>query len=138
MKIGTKEEFIEIEELERNPEGSPCAGDVKDKVALALREFSGSYDEIWLELPEMERFVAELEIIDEKRSGGAKISSMSPEEFVLETRSSDVLGHMEIEAQLHRYQYSGSKYWPIHLTGGFETQPETIRQLISYFKALTN
>jgi hypothetical protein len=34
---------------------------------------------------------------------------------------------MEIEAQLHRYQYSnGSKYWPIYLLGGFEVQPETI------------
>jgi hypothetical protein len=138
MKIGTKEEFIEIEELEREPEGSPCAGDVNVSVALALQEFSGSYDGVWLALPEMERFVGELEILDEKRNGSAKISSMSPEEFVLEIRSSDTLGHMEIEAQLHRHQYSGPKYWPIHLNGGFETQPETIRQLISCFKALTN
>jgi len=138
MKIGTKEEFIEIEELEREPEGSPCAGDVNVSVALALQEFSGSYDGVWLALPEMERFVAELEILDEKRNGSAKISSMSPEEFVLEIRSSDTLGHMEIEAKLHRHQYSGPKYWPIHLKGGFETQPETIRLLISCFKALTN
>ncbi|KZZ50444.1 hypothetical protein A3759_17100 [Thalassolituus sp. HI0120] len=138
MKIGTKEEYIELEELERNPEGSPCAGDVHVSVALVLKAFSGSYDGIRLELPEMQRFIAELETLDEKRNGSAKISSMSPEEFVLEIRSSDALGHMEIEAQLHRYQYSGPKYWPIHLKGGFETQPETIRQLILCFKSLTN
>ncbi len=138
MKIGTKEEFIEIEELERNPEGSPYAGDVNVSIALALQAFSGSYDGVWLELPEMERFVAELEILDEKRNGSAKISSMSLEEFVLEIRSSDTLGSMEIEAQLHRYQYSGHKYWSINLKGGFETQPETIRRLISCFKALIN
>ncbi|QFT12986.1 hypothetical protein [Vibrio sp. THAF190c] len=138
MKIGTKEEYIELEELERNPEGSPCAGDVNVSVALALQAFSGSHDGIWFELPEIERFIAELETLDEKRNGNAKISSMSPEEFVLEIRSSDALRHMEIEVQLHRYQYSGPKYWPIHLNGGFETQPETIRQLISCFKSLTN
>lgn len=138
MKIGTKEEYVEIVELERNPEGTPCAGDVNITVALSLQAFSGSYDGIWLELPEMERFIAELEILDEKRSGNANISSMSPNEFTLEIRSSDSLGHMEIETQLHRHQYSGPKYWPVYLRGGFETQPETIRQLISCFKALTN
>ncbi|EKE69439.1 hypothetical protein [Gallaecimonas xiamenensis] len=138
MKIGTREEYVEIEELERNPEGVPCTGDVNVSVALALQGFTGSYDGIWLELPEMERFIKELEILDEKRNGCAKISSMNPKEFTLEIRSSDSLGHMEIEVQLHRYQYSGPKYWPIYLKGGFETQPETIRQLISCFKALTN
>ena len=137
MKIGTEEEYVEIEELERYPEGTPCSGDVKVNVTLAFQNFSGSYDEVWLELAEMERFIMELEILDEKRNGNAKISSMSPEEFALEIRSSDSQGHMEIEAHLHRYQYNGSKRWPIFLKGGFETQPETIRQLISYFKALT-
>jgi len=137
MKIGTKEAYVEIEELERYPGSTPCSGDVKVNVTLAFQNFSGSYDEVWLELAEMERFIMELEILDEKRNGNAKISSMSPEEFALEIRSSDSQGHMEIEAHLHRYQYNGSKRWPIFLKGGFETQPETIRQLISYFKALT-
>lgn len=136
MKIGTKEEYVEIEEQARDPEGTPYRG-VKVSVTLALQDFSGSYDEIWLELAEMERFITELETLDEKRNGSAKISSTSPEEFALEIRSSDSLGHMEIEAHLHRYQYSGPKYWPIYLKGGFETEPETIRRLISFFKALT-
>ena len=138
MKIGTKEEYVEIEELERNPEGTPCAGDVNVSVSLALQAFSGSYDGVWIGLTEMERFITELETLDEKRNGSAKISSMSPEEFSLEIRSSDSLGHIEIEAQLHRYQYSGPQHWPIFLKGGFETPPETIRQLISCFRALTN
>jgi hypothetical protein len=138
MKIGFEEEFIVIDELERNPDGTPCAGDVNVRISLSLQEFSGSYGGIWLELPEMERFISELEILDEKRTGSVGISSMSPEEFTLKIRSSDSLGHMEIEVQLHRYQYSGPKYWPIYLKGGFETQPETIRLLISCFKALTS
>ncbi|WDE09371.1 hypothetical protein [Thalassomonas haliotis] len=138
MKIGSEKEYIEIEELKRSPKGTPCAGDVNIRVGLNLQAFCGSYDGIWLELPEMERFLSELKTLDEKRNGSAKISSMSPEEFTLEIRSSDSLGHMEIETQLHRYQYSGPKYWPIYLKGGFEVLPETIRQLISCIEALTN
>ena len=135
MKIGFEEEYIEIEELERNPDGTPCAGDVNVRVVLKFQDFSGSYGGVWLELPEIERFISELALLDDKRIGTSTISSMSTEEFTLEIRSSDSLGHMEIEVQLHRYQYSGPKYWPIYLKGGFEAQPETIRQLLSCFKA---
>nr|WP_320012435.1 hypothetical protein [uncultured Desulfobulbus sp.] len=138
MKIGIDEEYVEIEELERNPDGTPCAGDVNVKVTLQLQDFSGSYSGVWLELPEMEKFIDELKALDKKRIGCAKISSMSPDEFLMEIRSSDSLGHMEIEIQLHRYQYSGPKYWPIYLRGGFEVQPDTIGQLISCFKKLTS
>jgi len=138
MKIGSEEEYIDIEELERNPEGSPCAGDVNVGITLSLQAFTGVYDGVWLEWPEIKRFIVELEKLDEKRSGKARVSSMSPEEFVFEIRSSDSLGHMEVEVQLHRYQYSGSTHWPIYLKGGFEAQPETIRQLISCFKKLAN
>jgi hypothetical protein len=138
MKIGSKKEYLEIVELERNPEGTPCAGDVNVRVDLSLQEFYGSYAGVWLELPEMEKFISDLEELDKTRSGRAKVSSMSLDEFTLEISSSDSLGHMEIEAQLHRHQYSGSKYWPIYLKGSFEVQPETIRQLISCFKVFTN
>lgn len=138
MKIGSEKEYVEIVELERNPVGAPCTGDVNVRVALSLKEFTGLYDGVWLELPEMERFISELEALGLERKGTAKLSSMNPEEFTLEIHSSDSLGHMEIETQLHRYQYSGPKYWPIYLKGGFEVEPETISQLISCFKSLTN
>ncbi|WYD81882.1 MAG: hypothetical protein V8K32_05740 [Candidatus Electrothrix gigas] len=137
MRIGSEKEYLEIEELERNSGGTSCSGDVNVRVALSLQDFSGSYDGVWLELPEMQSFLSELDALDAERKGSAKISSISPEEFTLEIRSSDALGHMEIEAQLHRYQYSGPKYWPIILKGGFEVEPETIGQLISCFKELT-
>lgn len=136
MKIGSDKEYVEIEELKRNSEGASC--DVNVRVALSLQEFCGSYDGIWLELSEIERFISDLEVLDESRNGSAMVSSMSPKEFTLKIRSSDSLGHMEIEAQLHRHQYSGPKYWPIYLNGGFEAEPKIIRQLISCFKALSS
>lgn len=125
MKIGSDNEFIELVELERNPKRTLCAGDIKLQVNLKLQDFNGTYSGVWLEA------------LEESRKGSARITSMSPEEFILEIRSSDNLGHLEIKTQLHRHQYSGPKYWPIYLRGGFEVQPDTIRQLMSCFKAFT-
>lgn len=137
MKIGTKEEYIKIEELERNPENSPCAGDVNVSVTLGLQKFSGFHDGIWFEFSEIKKFITELEILNEKRNGCAKISSIDQKEFVLEIRSSDASGNMEINTQLHQYQYGEIKCWLNHLKGSFETPPEAIKQLISCFKTLT-
>ena len=138
MKIGSNNEYIELIELERNPEGTPCAGDINLQVNLKLQEFQGSYSGVWVEATEMARFLVELKALEASRNGSAKICSMSPEEFILEIRSSDSLGHMEIETQLHRLQYSGPKYWPIFLKGGFEAQPKTISEIISCFRSFTN
>lgn len=134
MKIGNKSEYIELKELEKNPKGTPGAGDINLQVNIKLQDFQGSYSGVWVESTEMNRFLVELKALEKSRKGNAKISSMSPEEFILEIRSSDNLGHMEIETQLHRLQFSGPKYWPIILKGGFEAQPEAISELISCFK----
>ena len=114
MKIGRDNEYIILQNLERVPEGIPCAGDINLRVSLNFQEFSGSYSGVWLEASEVDEFLKQLEAVHHGRKGSAKINSMSPEEFVFKIRSSDDLEFMEIEAQLHRYQYSnGSKYWPI-------------------------
>jgi len=138
MKVGSNNEYLELNELERNSEGASCAGDINLQINLKLQDFYGSCSGVWLELPAMEEFLKELETLDLSRKGEAKITSMSPEEFILIIRSSDNLGHMEIETQLHRHQYSGPKYWPIYLKGGFEIQPDMIKQLISCFKEFTS
>ncbi|HDX8592742.1 hypothetical protein ACK32U_06885 [Aeromonas dhakensis] len=138
MKIGSKKESLELDVMERNSKDSPCAGDIKLRVALNLQEFSGSYNGIWLEFTDMERFILDLKSLDETRVGSAKISSMSPDEFILEIRSSDSLGHIEMEVQLHRYQYSGTQSWPVYLKGGFVAEPEYVKKLISCFTEFTS
>jgi hypothetical protein len=140
MKIGNDNEYIELEKLERIPEKLPGAGDVNLSVSLNFQKFKGTYSGIWLEAPEIKAFIHQLEGFDHGKKSTARITSMSPEELILEIRSSDKLGLIEIEAQLHRYQYSdnGYKYWPIYLRGGFEVPQETIPLLISCFKTFTH
>jgi len=134
MRIGSNNEFIEIVEIEkRSPEGTPCSGDVKVCVSVQLQEFFGKYSEVWFELTELKAFIDTLISLENSRFGAAKIMSMSPDEFCFEIRSSDKLGHMEVEVSLQRFQYSGPKYWPIKLSGGFQVEPEAIKYLIKGF-----
>jgi hypothetical protein len=138
MRIGTEKEFIELTELDRNPSGTPCAGDIQINVSVKLQEFGGRYSEVWLEFSAMKCFLTQIEALEEFRQGSAKISSMSPEEFSFEIRSSDKLGHMEIEVSLQRYQHSGPKYWPTEISGGFQIDSQAIKQLILCFRRFTN
>ena len=67
MKIGSDKEYVQIEELERNPAGTPCAGDIKLSVMLKLQNFSGSYDGVWVERQEIDNFISELKILGKVR-----------------------------------------------------------------------
>ena len=137
MKLGSGSEFIELTELERTPKRVPCAGDIRVEVSIRLQDFNGRYSGVWLEFAEMARFISQLEDLEKTRRGSARISGMSPKEFSFEIRSSDKLGHMEVEVSLQRYQYSGRKYWPVSISGGFEVEPESIGLLISCFNEFT-
>jgi hypothetical protein len=138
MKIGTEKEYIELLEIERTPSGIPCAGDVRIDVSIQLQEFSGHYSEVWLEFTEIEKFLIELHELNDSRNGNASIVSMSPDEFFLEIRASDNLGHMEIKTILQHYQYSGEKQRSVKVSGGFHVDPVAISQLISGIKSLIN
>lgn len=132
MRIGTNDEHLELEERERLLE-APGSGDVKLNVGLRLQSFRGTYDRVWIAESDRHRFLDQLRVLEAARVGSAKLLSMSRDEFTLDVRSTDALGHMEVEAQLHRYQYSGRKSYPVHLSGGFEVDPGVIMQLINFF-----
>lgn len=73
MKLGNETEYLELVEEERMPKGTPTVADVRIKVTLKLQEFYGSYSNIWLEKPEIERFIEELKTVVEQRQGSVKL-----------------------------------------------------------------
>ncbi|WP_316674903.1 hypothetical protein [uncultured Tolumonas sp.] len=137
MHIGSEHEYINIIEIDRNAAGSPCAGNIKAEITLKLHSFQGSYDEVWLEHSEIMRFLSEVKNLESSHRGSAKIASVSPDELLFEVRSFDNLGHMEIEVQLHCYQFDGTKYRPTFLKGEFEINPSNLHKIISIFEAFT-
>ncbi len=58
MRIGSENEYIEIIERERMADDTPTPGDVQIKVRVCLKEFSGSYEDVWLEKLELDNFLS--------------------------------------------------------------------------------
>lgn len=136
LHIGTAQEFIELTEIERYPPGSPCEGDVRVCVKVAFKAFGGEYDSVWLEKSALQTFIQELSILEDRRTGSARLESIGPKEFELTIRSRSGLGHMEVEASLSRFQYSGSTNWPTSVSGGFELEPDTLPSILFLFRKL--
>ena len=134
--IPRDEEHRVMEETERVPLGLPTSGDVRVKINLRLQEFRGSYPNVWLSKPELERFVGQLKLLVETRKASAKIDAMSPGEFSFELRPYDSLGHFEASVQLGRRQFSGPTYWPTIISSGFESAPSELVSILAGFQAL--
>jgi hypothetical protein len=136
MKIGSAENLIEINEIERAPKGAPNESDLRVVVEVGLGEFSGRYDSIWLEEPVLRKFISCLERLENALSGSVKLESCSPEEFVLTLRSRDALGHFAVEVSLCRNRYFGGSSWPTRISGGFEIEASQVRTMLNDFKEL--
>ena len=138
MKIGNYQEFISIIEQERLPDNTPTPGDVRLKVSVCIKEFSGSYENVWIDKDELKKFLLDFIKLEERREGRARLESMSPDEFWMEFRSIDRAGHVGVEVQLKRLQYSESELWPRMIAGGFEFDVSTLPQLVREFKKLVS
>lgn len=136
MLIGRRNEHLVIEVLERLPDDSPTPGDLRGKVSLKLREFTGCYSGVWLAKPDLNAFVEQLEALETSRSGSAKLEAMSPDELTLELRSMDDKGHFEAAVQLGRYQYSGDTDRPTRISGGFIVDPDQLPAIMTAFRNL--
>jgi hypothetical protein len=132
--IGRDREHLELEEMERVPQHLPTPGDVRVNVNLRLQEFRGSYSNVWLSRPDLEKFVEQLKLLIKTRKTAAKLEAMSPGEFCFELRPYDSLGHFEASVQLGRHQFSGPTYWPTVLSGGFEVDPSELESILAGFR----
>ena len=136
MRIGSELQHVDLAVLERSSVGAPNEGDVRVQVDIALGQFGGSYDSVWLEGPKLDEFVEGLVQLERNRSGEALLHSTSPDEFTLKLRSRDNLGHIVVEVALQRHQYSGPTYWPTKVSGGFELDPTELPVIVRQFQKL--
>ena len=116
--------------------GSFYLGSLYDLKTRQITEIQGEYNDVWLDKRELQIFLKEFEQLIETREGTVILKSLSPDEFWIEIRSVDGIGHFEVQTQLQRYQYSGPKYWPTMVAGGFELDPSPLESIIKGFRAL--
>jgi hypothetical protein len=136
MHIGSQTDFVEILELERAPQGSPSAGNVRISVQVTLGEFKGKYESVWLEEPCLGVFVRELATVETTRKACVTLKSASPDEFLLTIYSRDALGHFAGEVSLTRHRYIGETLWPATVSGSFEIDPTSLPSLLEAFRSL--
>jgi hypothetical protein len=136
MHIGSYTDFVKIVEVERAPLGLPSAGNVRVAVQVALGEFKGGYESVWLEEPHLRDFVEQLAKVENTRTGTVTLKSASPDEFVLTIRSRGPLGRFVGEVSLCRHRYFDSTLWPATVSGGFEIDPTSIPLLLDEFRSL--
>ncbi len=136
VRIQFDDNLIELSFLERAPRGVPNEGDVHVSVLVNLGKFSAFHKSVWLEERVLKVFINQLGTLELTRKGVATLEACSPEDFRLEIRSRDTLGHLVVEIWLCQYQYSGPTYWPTKLSGGFEIDPCSIKSVLDDFKRL--
>lgn len=130
MKLGSQNEYLELQFAESIPQGRPSAGDVRVSVAISIEGFAGQYQDVWLEKPQLEAFIAQLGALDASLQGKATLNSASPDEFTLNLHALDSLGHLGAEVALQRVRYdSQGNYRPLKVSGSFEFEPNQIAQL---------
>ena len=135
MQIGSREDFLHIEVLERVARHRQGAGDLRVGVELSSNGFSGKYDEVWLQHQDIVEFVASFERLEAERRGLAQLRSMSPDELRIEFRPSDSLGHFEVEAQLARTVYGTAPQKASRVVGVFEVDPAELLPILKELRS---
>ncbi len=138
MIIGSGDEYVELTLLERVQNSSAGAGDIRVRATIKIGEFAGSYPQVWLGQEALAEFILQLQVLVNLRKGTARVSSMSPDEFIAEFKPTDSVGHYKLEVQLSRLQYGNARYRPITLAGSFEFEPTQFPAILAGFMELQN
>ncbi len=128
--------LIQIDVMETVLESRPDFGFMKWHVYVDARGFTGGHDSVWVLPTVFEQFVADLEILEQRRSGRATLSSASPEELELTLSNLDHAGHMIITGQLGRHIYVRDSSHTLKMLFAFELEPTRLNSLIREFADL--
>jgi len=90
---------------------------------------------VWLEWPEVQAFIAELEELNFKLTGQAEVAAMSPSEFLLTIKNIDTKGHMAVIFTIGRLDITHNDQFQSSVSGGFEVLPGDVESLLAWFKA---
>ena len=134
MLLKDSENYIEIEFVDRVPEGLPTPGDTELSVKVCSDGFCGQ-TLVWTSADCLANFLNELTELEKRRQGVAALKGLIGEaEFLLRVRSVDRRGHMVIEGRLTKYIYRGEG-GPYHhvMEFGFEFDPTLLPKLLIEF-----
>ena len=102
--------------------------------SLKTPDVSGGIGELWFALDAFEEFLRGLATLHLDRSGSVQLASMSPDEFFLEFRALDRLGHLGVRLGFSGFRYSGRVSFPYSLSAGFQIDPTALPYITEAFR----
>jgi len=109
-------------------------GPARSQCSARVRSLSGDVASVWLEWPDVEVFVRELEALSEHHKGTASIAAMSPREFELSVAALGLRGHMAITFALGALNHTDNGQFQCSLIGGFEVEPTQVESALNWFR----
>lgn len=109
-------------------------------ISVDCRGFSGQNHEGWFFGYDLDTFLTELRILEEKRQGESILKCVSEpsdyREFRFKIYSIDKLGHLAITIELQKLHYINHSLLPSKVTTSFEIDPSSLPEILSDFQIL--
>src|SRR5438552_686526 len=120
MYLRTPNGSLSLELLDAiRPQGS-SEPDLQVQIDATVGPFKAAGVGAWLEWPDVQVFVRELEALAQSCNGSATCGAMSPTDLTLSVFSVDSLGHFAIKFNIGSVVHSREGIFPCALSGGFE------------------
>ncbi|MCY6485421.1 hypothetical protein OW763_13880 [Clostridium aestuarii] len=134
MKIFSEDRlaFIEIIFVESYMEKLPS---INVSITVQNDGFTGVLESVWITIDDLKHFISCMDVIDVKRRGKANLTSMSPNEFILDFQTYDKCGHIKVNYTLTK-DFSFPYFREVSLQGGFDIDSSEFLSIIKEFKKL--
>lgn len=135
MKIESidRNSFIDIQYVESEMIRDPS---VVFSVVIQDKGFSGQNPNVWIRVSCLQQFIEELNEIENKRKGAARITGLSPNEFSLSIESINSRGYFMAAYQLERTLYLENTYQKMYVGGRFDYNISDTNEVVKFFSKL--
>jgi hypothetical protein len=132
MRLDGERGFLELQRSELGEPDTPSNGDVLLNVTVQASSYSAA-DQSWVVAHDWDRFLGELQTLDERRQGRAVLEGASPEVLRLEFYSTDSAGHMAVRGHLGGHAPDGYFF---QLRFGFSFEPDRLPKVVQALEVL--
>jgi hypothetical protein len=140
MRVGDADSFVAFEFKEILSDRLPGGADVACSVTASCNGFHGRVERVWFSRENIDRFLSELQGLDERRKGSAALMNLSsgsdynPLRF--EIFPVDEAGHLAVKADLSKASYIGGSLSPLRASVTFPLDAGEMASILVGFRLL--
>jgi hypothetical protein len=135
MQLQTSDGQLNLKLLHSTPALSRSQPDLHVEISAKVARYSVQEVKAWLEWPDVEGFMNELEALMRDVKGEAKLYAMSPEDFQLVIANMDSLGHFGVSFAVGSTVFARNGQFRCGLRGGFEAELGQLEEMLHWFKS---